>query len=87
MKTLRFKTTVKDLKDLESLKADLKNIEGIKECGCEDNDPGKAFYVKADGLTRDAVSQAIFKAGFRNEPLTSGWKKAAGRLFKKDCCK
>lgn len=86
MKTFRFRTTAEELGDVEKIKIHLKEISGITECYFENNAPGSALVIKAEGISAEMLSSEIFKAGYRNELIKSGWKKAAKRLFKKDCC-
>ena len=87
MKTFKFNTAIKNKQDFEKLKSYLSGIEGIVSCSCENDSSVNLITVKTEGISQDTVSRKIFKAGFRNEPFVSGWKKAVGNLFKKDCCK
>ncbi len=87
MKIFKFNTSVKNVEEFEKLKSYLSGTEGIVSCLCDDNSPVNIVTVKTDDISKDAVSREIFNAGFRNEPITPGWKKAAANLFKKDCCK
>ncbi len=86
MKTYQFTTNLTDNESLEKIKTHFAGSNGIIDWHADLDKPGKILTVKAESLTVDEISTIIFNAGFRNRPVSSGWKRVIKKMFTKDCC-
>ena len=87
MKVFKFATNIPDRNAVEMVRTQLSKINGIVDCNIDLNDPAKIIIIKTIGLSSEKVSRIIFDAGYRNEEIIPGWKKAIKFFTAKNCCR
>lgn len=70
-KNLQFRTNINCGGCVASVKPHLDNAEGICHWDVDTANKDKVLTVKSEGITEGQVIEAVQKAGFKIEPLTS----------------
>lgn len=86
MKTLKFATNIKNTDNIESLKNQFKGISGVIDWNVDLEKPEKVLTIKVENISSETIAKQLFAAGIRSQEIISPWKKAAKRLFLRDCC-
>lgn len=86
MKTINFRTNIRNKEEVTKLKPYLDNINEIIDWNINTEEAGKVLTVKLDGADSKVVAQTIFNAGFRSEEIIPAWKRVLKKTFTRDCC-